>query len=60
MRLLQIQSVTRVKKKNYIPSTPQITAENILNRDSTLTRVLGDSEIGIILSQTLHLKRGID
>jgi len=33
MRLLQIQSVTRVKKKNYIPSTPQITAENILNRD---------------------------
>ena len=33
MQILHLKSVTRVKKKTYIPSTPQITAENILNRD---------------------------
>ncbi|TPG73032.1 IS3 family transposase [Brevibacillus laterosporus] len=33
MRILQIKSVCRRKKKSYIPSTPQITTENILNRD---------------------------
>ncbi|NLT09332.1 MAG: IS3 family transposase [Ruminococcus sp.] len=33
MNILHLKSVTRVKKKTYIPSTPQITAENILNRD---------------------------
>ncbi len=33
MQILHIKSVTRVKKKNYIPSTPEITAENILNRE---------------------------
>ena len=32
MNILHLKSVTRVKK-TYIPSTPQITAENILNRD---------------------------
>ena len=33
MQLLHLKSVTRVKKKNYIPSTPEVTAENVLNRD---------------------------
>lgn len=33
MQILHLKSVTRVKKKNYTPSTPEITAENILNRD---------------------------
>ena len=33
MQILHLKSVTRVKKNTYIPSTPQITAENILNRD---------------------------
>ena len=33
MQILHLKSVTRIKKNTYIPSTPQITAENILNRD---------------------------
>lgn len=33
MRALQLQSVCRKKRKNYTPSTPEVTAENILNRD---------------------------
>ncbi len=33
MRILHFKSVTRIKKNTYIPSTPQITAENVLNRD---------------------------
>lgn len=33
MQLLHLKSVTRIKKKNYIPSTPEVTAENVLNRD---------------------------
>lgn len=33
MRALQLQSVCRKKRKNYTPSTPEITAENILNRN---------------------------
>lgn len=33
MQLLHLKSVTRIKRKNYIPSTPEITAENVLNRD---------------------------
>ena len=33
MQILHLKSVTRIKKKTYIPSTPQITAENVLNRD---------------------------
>ena len=37
MQTLRLKSCTRVKKKTYIQSTPQITAENILNRDFTLT-----------------------
>ena len=33
MNILHLKSVTRIKKKTYIPSTPQVTAENILKRD---------------------------
>lgn len=33
MKLINMKSVIRKKKKNYIPSTPQITAENVLNRE---------------------------
>ncbi|WP_083208768.1 IS3 family transposase [Brevibacillus laterosporus] len=33
MSILQIKSVCHRKKKSYIPSAPEITTENILNRD---------------------------
>lgn len=33
MQILHLKSVTRIKRKNYIPSTPEVTAENVLNRD---------------------------
>lgn len=33
MQLIHLKSVTRIKKKKYIPSVPEITAENVLNRD---------------------------
>lgn len=33
MHILNLKSVCRRKRKNYIRSTPEITAENILNRD---------------------------
>lgn len=33
MKCLNLKSVIRKKRKNYVKSTPQITAENILNRD---------------------------
>jgi len=32
MKSINMKSVIRRKRKNYVPSTPQITAENILNR----------------------------
>lgn len=32
MKSINMKSVIRRKKKNYVPSTPQVTAENILNR----------------------------
>ena len=35
MRLLGLKSVCRKKRHNYVKSTPQVTAENILNRDFT-------------------------
>ncbi|MHC1731934.1 MAG: IS3 family transposase [Bacteroidales bacterium] len=35
MRRMGLQSVIRRKRKNYIKSTPQVTAENLLNRDFT-------------------------
>ncbi len=33
MRILHLQSVCRKKRYNYIKSTPEFTAENILNRE---------------------------
>ncbi|WP_281268203.1 IS3 family transposase [Tissierella praeacuta] len=33
MDILKLKSVCRKKRKNYIKSTPEITADNILNRD---------------------------
>lgn len=33
MRILQLKSVCRRKKKNYVKSAPEVTAENILNRE---------------------------
>lgn len=33
MRVLHLQSVCRKKKYNYMKSTPEVTAENILNRE---------------------------
>ncbi len=33
MQLIHLKSVTQIKKKKYIPSVPEITAENVLNRD---------------------------
>jgi transposase InsO family protein len=33
MKSINMKSVIRKKKKNYIPSTPQISAENVLNRE---------------------------
>ncbi|CAG7659122.1 IS3 family transposase ISEnfa5 [Paenibacillus allorhizosphaerae] len=38
MDILQLKSVCRRKRKNYVRSTPEITAENILNRDFESTR----------------------
>ena len=32
MKSINMKSVIRKKKKNYVPSTPQISAENVLNR----------------------------
>lgn len=33
MQILGLKSVCRVKKKTYIPSVPEMTAENVLNRE---------------------------
>ncbi|MBR0600656.1 IS3 family transposase, partial [Clostridiales bacterium BAD-6] len=33
MTILNLKSVCRKKKKNYVKSTPEITAENVLNRE---------------------------
>nr|WP_303864974.1 IS3 family transposase [Alkalibaculum bacchi] len=35
MKILNLKSVCRRRKKNYVKSTPQITAQNILNREFT-------------------------
>lgn len=35
MHILNLKSVCRRKRKNYIKSTPEITADNILNREFT-------------------------
>lgn len=33
MRILNLKSICRKKKKNYIQTTPEVTAENVLNRE---------------------------
>ena len=33
MRILRLKSVCRLRRKKYVKSTPEITAENILNRE---------------------------
>ena len=33
MQILELKSVCRIKKKTYIPSTPEMEAENVLNRE---------------------------
>lgn len=33
MQILHLRSICRKKKYNYTPSTPEVTAENVLNRD---------------------------
>lgn len=38
MRRLGLSSVIRRKRKNYIPSTPEVTAQNLLGRDFTAER----------------------
>ena len=35
MKILGLKSVSRRKRKKYIKSTPQVTAENVLNREFT-------------------------
>ena len=37
MRIIELKSVIRRKRPDYVKSTPEITAENILNRDFTAT-----------------------
>ena len=37
MRILGLKSVIRKKRPNYVKSTPEITAENVLNRDFKAT-----------------------
>lgn len=39
MNILQLKSVCRRKKNNYISSTPEVTAENILNRNFKAEKV---------------------
>ncbi|WFD12330.1 IS3 family transposase [Tepidibacter hydrothermalis] len=39
MRSIGLKSVCRRKRKNYIKSTPEITAENILNRDFSTNEI---------------------
>ena len=38
MQSINMRSVIRKKRKNYVKSTPQITAENILNREFKSTK----------------------
>lgn len=35
MRIMKLKSVCRRKRRNYIKSIPEVTAENILNREFT-------------------------
>ena len=44
MRILGLKSVIRKKRPDYIKSTPEITAENILNRDFKATALYPDAK----------------
>ncbi len=65
MKILQLRSVCRRKRKKYIQSTPEIIAENILNREFTATRFgekwLTDvTEMKYGLEQKAHLGAILD
>ena len=55
MKFLHLQSVCRRKRKKYVHSTPEITAENILNRKFTASR-FGDKW----LTDVTEMKCGLD
>jgi len=69
MKCLNLKSVIRKKRKTYVKTTPQITAENILNRDfsaatqsmSRVGRCIDNGPIegfwGIIKSEMYYLKK---
>ena len=65
MAILQLQSVCRRKRKKYIHSTPEVTAENILNRKFTATNFgekwLTDvTEMKYGIGQKAHLSAILD
>lgn len=54
MHILNLKSVCRRKRKNYIKSTPEITAENVLNRE------FGSNEFGTKwLTDVTEMKYGV-
>jgi len=55
MKLLHLQSVCRRKRKKYVHSTPEITAENILSRKFTANR-FGEKW----LTDVTEMKVGLD
>lgn len=55
MRILTLKSVCRRKRKNYVQSTPEITAENILNRDFSANQ-FGEKW----LTDVTEMKHGLD
>jgi transposase InsO family protein len=65
MQILNLKSVCRRKKKNYVKSTPQVTAENIINREFTSDKFgekwLTDvTEMKYGISSKAHLSAIID
>ena len=65
MKSVNMKSVIRKKKKNYTPSTPQITAENVLNRefkaDKPNQKWLTDvTEFKLINGQKVYLSAILD
>lgn len=55
MRILTLKSVCRRKRKNYVQSIPEITAENILNRDFSANQ-FGEKW----LTDVTEMKHGLD
>ncbi|SMC33174.1 IS3 family transposase [Sporomusa malonica] len=55
MRILNLRSVCRRKRKSYVQSTPEITAENILNRDFSANQ-FGEKW----LTDVTEMKYGLD